>query len=140
MSGHRINTCTKSKRMDLLLGYAEWKLGFTLGFGLKFDVAFREFDRVFDSLAVILLADLLSLFLHEGRKRIDTAGDTLTGLFLCRDQSVVQALDLLPLSLIHAMQDEVRSGSGGIGCGPSSHSVGLGMLGLHVVGIAYALN
>ena len=41
--------------------------------GLQLDVPFSEFDGEFDVLAVILLADLLRLFLHEGREGIQVA-------------------------------------------------------------------
>ncbi len=46
-------------------------LGFRFGF--EFDVAVGEFDGVFDVLALILLADLLSLFLNECGEGVDVA-------------------------------------------------------------------
>src|SRR6266576_4149125 len=45
----------------------------SLGFGLQLHVPIGQFDRVFDACAVILLANLLRLFLHEHGKRVDRA-------------------------------------------------------------------
>src|SRR5690348_989945 len=79
--GHAATLATK--RGEFLFGGGWWgrtkgerqttndALGFCLGFQL--DVAVGEFDRIFDVLAVILLADFFGLFLHEIRERVEVA-------------------------------------------------------------------
>ena len=69
-------------------------------------MAVGEFDGVFDVFALVLLADLFGFFLDEGGEGIDVAGDVFAGFFLGRDQSVVEALDLLALGLVDAVQGE----------------------------------
>ena len=57
-------------------------LNFGFGFSFEFDVAVGEFHGVFNVLAVILLANLLGLFLHEGGERVEVTGDIFARLFL----------------------------------------------------------
>ena len=70
-----------------------------------------KFDGELYIFAVVLLADLRGLFLHEGIEGIEVAGNILSRLFLGCDQSVVQALDLFVLGLIHAVQGKRLRGS-----------------------------
>src|ERR1039458_6089170 len=75
--------------------------------GLQLDTPFGEFDGKFHILAVKLLADLRGLLLHEGGEGIEVAGNTFSRFLFGSDQSVVQALHLFALGLIHgAVQGE----------------------------------
>ena len=79
-------------------------LGFR--FRLQLDLSIGEFDRVFHAFAVVLLANLFGLFLNERSEGIEVAGDVFPGFFLGRNQSVVEPLNLLALSLIDAVERE----------------------------------
>jgi hypothetical protein len=57
--------------------------------GLQLDVPIGKFDGEFDPFAVVLLADLFRLFVHERGKGIEVAGDALSRFFLGGDQSVI---------------------------------------------------
>lgn len=80
------------------------------GFCLRLELysTIRDLNRVFDVFALVLLADLLGLLLHEGGERVDAAAYLFSGLCLGGHESVVQPFDLLALSLIHIVQCEVR--------------------------------
>src|SRR5579859_1707771 len=82
-------------------------------FSFQFNVAFGDFNGIFDIVAVVLLADLLGLLLHEGGKGIDVSGDVLPSLLLGGNQGVIEALDLLALALVHTVQSEMLRGTRG---------------------------
>ncbi len=77
---------------------------FALAFSLTWPSVSSTEYSTFSQL--VLLADLFGLFLDEGGEGIDVAGDVLAGFFLGSDQSVVEALDLLALGLVDAVQGE----------------------------------
>src|SRR5579864_3119950 len=90
-------------------------LGFRFGF--EFDVAVGEFDGVFHTLALVLLANLLGLLLDERGEGVNPSGDVLAGLFLSCDQSVVEALNLLALALVDAVKRKRLRSRRGRRCG-----------------------
>ena len=69
-------------------------------------MAVREFNGIFDILAVVLLANLFGFFLDECGEGLDVARNILARLFLGGDQRVVEALDLFALGLVDAVQRE----------------------------------
>src|SRR5260370_7605197 len=80
----------------------------------------RKLNGELNVLAVKLLADLFGLLLHEGRKRIEVAGDVFSRLLLGRDQGVEQALHLFALGFVRgAVQGERLRVNGRRGCSAS---------------------
>src|SRR5580658_10740063 len=69
-----------------------------LRLGLQLDVPVVEFDGEFDVLAAVLLADFLSLLLHEAVEGVEVAGDIFSRLLFSCHQSVVEALHLFVLA------------------------------------------
>src|SRR5215467_7439060 len=83
------------------------RAGLRPGLGLQLDVAIGELDGIFNPLAEVLLADLFGFFLHERGEGVEASGDLLPGFLFGGDQDVVEALDLLALGLIDAVQGEM---------------------------------
>src|ERR1700757_2897620 len=111
----------RMRRTIFMLSFAR-RLRFCFGFQLH--VAVGDLDRVFDVLAMVLLANLFGLFLDEGGEGVDAAADVLSGFLLGRHEGVVEALDLLVFRLVYAVERERlrRGASGSCGCG-MAHAV-----------------
>src|ERR1700757_3171426 len=93
----------RMRRTIFMLSFAR-RLRFCFGFQLH--VAVGDLDRVFDILALVLLANLLGLFLDEGGEGVDAAADVLSCFFLGCHEGVVKALDLLAFLLVDAVERE----------------------------------
>src|ERR1700731_3797829 len=74
--------------------------------GLQLHVPAIEFHGKFHIFTAVLLADFCGFFLDEGGKRIEAAGNIFSGFLFGCDQGVVQALDLVALSVFGRVQGE----------------------------------